>query len=424
MSRHRRPENKVVVPVVGVTAVLTGIAAAIAVPAIAGPEEPPDIPAAAGAPDLGTAMREDLGLTSAQVRARLAAEANAAEAARALRGTLGPSYAGSWFDSSAGRLVVAVTDPARSDRIRAAGARPRVVEHSMAELTGAKRRLDRMGAAVPDAVTGWYVQPGSNSVVVEVDSRQWNTATERMLTGLREQGTPLRVHQAPMAPRPLADIVGGDPFTFGADGGQGRCSIGFSATGPDGSAHFLTAGHCTTAGGTARDIDGQEIGPISESVFDTAGDFGLVDVTDPGSRLTPLVNRQDGTAIEVAGSAQAPVGASICRSGSTTGFFCGEVAAFDQTVNYGNGDIVRGLTRTTVCAEPGDSGGSFISGTQAQGMTSGGSGDCTSGGVTFFQPVNEALQAFGLDLVTTGQSDRRFGAGSDNSDDEGVYGGR
>ena len=35
-------------------------------------------------------------------------------------------------------------------------------------------------------------------------------------------------------------------------------------------------------------------------------------------------------------------------------------------------------------------------------MTSGGSGDCTVGGTTFFQPVNEILQDNNLTLVTTG----------------------
>jgi len=41
-------------------------------------------------------------------------------------------------------------------------------------------------------------------------------------------------------------------------------------------------------------------------------------------------------------------------------------------VNYGSGDVVRGLTRTDICAEAGDSGGPFVSGTQAQGTLSGG----------------------------------------------------
>jgi len=63
---------------------------------------------------------------------------------------------------------------------------------------------------------------------------------------------------------------------------------------------------------------------------------------------------------------------------------------------------VTGLTRTNVCAEGGDSGGPWLSGDQAQGVTSGGSGDCTVGGETFFQPVNEILAINNLTLLTTG----------------------
>jgi len=33
-------------------------------------------------------------------------------------------------------------------------------------------------------------------------------------------------------------------------------------------------------------------------------------------------------------------------------------------------------------------------------VTSGGTGDCRSGGITFFQPINPLLSYFGLQLVT------------------------
>jgi streptogrisin B len=56
------------------------------------------------------------------------------------------------------------------------------------------------------------------------------------------------------------------------------------------------------------------------------------------------------------------------------------------------------LIQTNVCAEPGDSGGPLYDGTKAIGLTSGGSGDCTTGGTTFFQPVTEALSAYGVSL--------------------------
>lgn len=95
------------------------------------------------------------------------------------------------------------------------------------------------------------------------------------------------------------------------------------------------------------------------------------------------------------------MGASVCRSGSTSGWHCGTVEQHDASVSYPDGPV-DGLTRTTVCGELGDSGGSFVAGTQAQGVTSGGSGDCNSGGTTYFQPVNTLLEEFGLTLKTAG----------------------
>ena len=77
------------------------------------------------------------------------------------------------------------------------------------------------------------------------------------------------------------------------------------------------------------------------------------------------------------------------------------ITAKNSTVRYPEG-TVSGLTRTTACAEPGDSGGAWISGNQAQGITSGGNGNCTFGGTTYFQPINPALRAYGLTLTTTG----------------------
>jgi streptogrisin D len=73
------------------------------------------------------------------------------------------------------------------------------------------------------------------------------------------------------------------------------------------------------------------------------------------------------------------------------------VTALNATVNYPQG-TVTGLIRTTVCAEPGDSGGSLYAGTSALGLTSGGSGNCSSGGTTFFQPVTEPLSVFGVSV--------------------------
>jgi hypothetical protein len=66
-------------------------------------------------------------------------------------------------------------------------------------------------------------------------------------------------------------------------------------------------------------------------------------------------------------------------------------------VNYAEG-TVTGLIRTNVCAEGGDSGGALFSGSVALGLTSGGSGNCSSGGTTYFQPVTEVLSRYGVSV--------------------------
>ncbi len=188
--------------------------------------------------------------------------------------------------------------------------------------------------------------------------------------------------------------------------GSGRCSVGFNARSAAGVRYVVTAGHCTNDGGSWSGVGGT-LGPTAGSSFPT-NDYGVIRVTSSAATSTPLVDRYtSGVDVTVIGAVKTPVGGSVCRSGSTTGWRCGTVQAYNQTVNYGGGQVVSGLTRTSACAQPGDSGGAFVSNpgatggrVHAQGVTSGGSGSCSTGGTTFFQPVSEALSAYGLTLYT------------------------
>ena len=115
-------------------------------------------------------------------------------------------------------------------------------------------------------------------------------------------------------------------------------------------------------------------------------------VAKPGS-----VNLYNGSQQDITSAANPVVGQTVRRSGSTTGVHQGRVTALNATVNYAEG-TVRGMIQTTVCAEGGDSGGSLYAGSVALGLTSGGSGNCSSGGTTFFQPVTEALSTYGVSV--------------------------
>ncbi|MGM1062006.1 S1 family peptidase [Saccharothrix sp. Mg75] len=319
-----------------------------------------------------------------------------AEVQRTLGERLGDAYANSWLDPD-GKLVVGITDASRAAEVRAAGAVARTVSRSAAELDSVKSTLDKKAEGVPDSVTGWYVDVVANEVVVSVLGDDAAGLAWARSTG----GSAVRVDRVTEAPRPMWNIIGGQALYFGG----GRCSVGFNARNSAGARFVITAGHCTELGGSVSGTGGA-IGSVVTTSF-PGNDYGTVRVTSSSAVSTALVDRwSSGSDVTVAGSSVTPVGGGICRSGSTTGWRCGSVQATNQTVNYGGGDIVSGLTRTNACAEPGDSGGSVVSnpgsGTrvQAQGLTSGGSGNCSSGGTTFFQPINEVLSATGLALVT------------------------
>jgi len=161
---------------------------------------------------------------------------------------------------------------------------------------------------------------------------------------------------------------------------------------------FVTAGHCGGAGKEVLTASWARMGTVQAASF-PGHDYAWVRL-DAGHNTLGKVNDYAGGTVDVAGSTEAPVGASVCRSGATTGWRCGVIEQKNITVNYGNGDI-PGLVRGTACAEGGDSGGSVLSGNQAQGVTSGRINDCSNGGRFIYQPVNPILSAYGLTLVTS-----------------------
>ncbi|WP_156726198.1 carbohydrate-binding protein [Streptomyces apocyni] len=348
-------------------------------------------------PGLLKAMQRDLGLTATQAKQRLVNEAEAGAVAGALRSTLGADFAGAWVQGAdSARLTVATTDASDVKAIEAKGARAKLVRHSTSELDAAKAELDRAAKkaankSVAQDAPVWFVDLASNSVVVQAVKA---SAAKKLVAAAGVDAALVRVEKTAERPRPLYDIVGGDAYYMGSGG---RCSVGFSIT--RGSQQgFVTAGHCGRAGTTTRGSNQAAQGSFQGSIF-PGRDMAWV-LTNSSWTATPYVRGSGGRLMPVEGSTQSPVGASICRSGSTTGWHCGTIQQHNTSVTYPEGTI-SGVTRTSVCAEPGDSGGSYISGTQAQGVTSGGSGNCRSGGTTFHQPVNPILQQYGLTLKTT-----------------------
>jgi S1-C subfamily serine protease len=246
--------------------------------------------------------------------------------------------------------------------------------------------LDR---AIPFAGTAWGVDTRANQVLVTVDSSVTGARLASVKRAVERLGVSARLVVVAGTFRTDA-VTGGDAIY----GSKYRCSLGFNVR--SGSTYyFLTAGHCGKAEGTwwtsanhstllgsttGSSFPGNDYAIVRYAAgyaYDTQGKVGGVDITSSGNAF---------------------VGENVTRRGSTTGIHSGRVTALNVTVRYQGGGTVRGLIQTTVCAEPGDSGGPLYDGGKALGLTSGGSGNCSSGGTTFFQPVTEALQVYGVSV--------------------------
>ncbi|MFF4157656.1 S1 family peptidase [Streptomyces sp. NPDC001678] len=256
-------------------------------------------------------------------------------------------------------------------------------------------RLASLGMAVESADvpgTAWVVDRAAGSVVVTADS----TVSDEAIAGIRrsagDDADAIRVERTPGTFRKL--LAGGDAIYAPT----WRCSVGFNVR-KGNTYYFLTAGHCTQGKPQyyTNSSHTTSIGPTTGTSF-PGNDYGIVQYTNGTIPHPSEVDLYNGGSQRITTAGNATVGQRVQRSGSTTGVHGGTVTGLNATVNYGNGQVVRGLIKTDVCAEPGDSGGALFAGSTALGLTSGGSGNCSSGGTTFFQPVTKALGAYGVSV--------------------------
>jgi streptogrisin C len=197
---------------------------------------------------------------------------------------------------------------------------------------------------------------------------------------------------ASAAPAP----IGGGSILFNPIGSSGtQCTVAFAATG--GGREYLIAGAgCGTTTSTQLYSGGNVlVGPV---VGGLDGGYVVVAVTNTAAwDVVGSINAPGGR-YPIAGSVETPVGGRVCLLSHTAGITCGTVTAKNVTISYPEGTI-SGLTRTNVCPQPRSI--AFVTGNQAQGVPfGGGSGICTTGGTSFFFPVNRILSAYRLTLLT------------------------
>lgn len=276
------------------------------------------------------------------------------------------------------RMLAAVVALIATSALVAPSSAPAATKQaSKGQLAAASHAVEQSGVRG----IAWHVDAATNSVVVTADSSVSSGEVARIQRTAGANAGAVRIERTAGVFRPL--VSAGDAIY----GNRYRCSLGFNVV--SGSTYyFLTAGHCGKSEKTwyTSATRSTVIGPTLGSSF-PGDDYALV--------------RYDNTSLAHPGGytvADAFVGETVTRKGSTTGIHSGRVTALNAAVRYQGGGTVRGMIQTTVCAEPGDSGGPLYDGTAALGLTSGGSGDCRTGGTTFFQPVREAANAYGVTI--------------------------
>ncbi|QGN49382.1 S1 family peptidase [Micromonospora sp. WMMD558] len=321
--------------------------------------------------------------------AQAAPAAASPDAAATLAERLGDRAAGTYAGAN-GKMVVAVTDAVAARQVAAAGATPKIVTRGAAELNRATAELERT-AKIPG--TAWWVDPATNQVVVSVDSTVTGAKLERVKAAAARTNGAVRIEAEAGV---LSTRISGGQAIYA--GGGGRCSLGFNVRSSSGVKYFITAGHCTNISSNWYSNSAQTslLGTRAGSSF-PGNDYGIVRYSNQTTTQPGNVYLWNGSYRDITGAANAYVGQSAQRSGSTTGLRSGSVTALNATVNYAEGSV-SGLIRTNICAQPGDSGGSLFSGSTALGLTSGGSGNCSTGGTTYFQPVTEVLSRYGVSV--------------------------
>ncbi|MGH3241470.1 MAG: S1 family peptidase, partial [Spirillospora sp.] len=268
----------------------------------------------------------------------------------------------------------------------AASASPATVAPGGARLEKVMAALKR-DATVPG--TAWGVDPAAGQVVLTMDDTVKGAKLKKVRAAASAHGAAVRTERVPGRFRPFT--LGGEPIYSKL----GRCKLGFNVR--KGSAfYFITAGHCTSTATEWYADPGltKLLGTTAGSSF-PGNDYGFIAKYASAPEDTRGGVILAGRFHDITSAGNATVGLKVTRAGDLP--HTGTVNALNQTVNYQEGSV-SGLIRTNLCAEPGDSGGPVFAGGLAIGVISGGSGNCSSGGTTFVQPITEPLQVYGLEI--------------------------
>ena len=368
-------------------------------------------------PELAEALARDLKISPQEYLDRAALAQELSTYASDFRASRPADFAGAWLGPD-GNAVVAVTSQDAAQAVAKDGfdttqapVSADGLEKSLADLNAWIASLPREVAA---QINGTSIDILDNQIVLDVANspigRALNLPT--LLANLKvtlSPGATVPADPSPMGGDTYVTTVGPIAETSPTD--ISICSFGFNATDSAGKPVNLSAGHCnpnaaTGEGGApvylpnpADVANSTQIGTFERSSLGLASslDWSVIALNDNGTSSgldRPTVRGANGSTVPITGTASPVVGAPVCKSGQSSSFTCGLVAA-DRVetqlfLDDGTSRTVRGFA-STACTLSGDSGGAIVTGTLALGITSG----SNSGGAPDCTEANLALAQFG-----------------------------
>lgn len=294
-----------------------------------------------------------------------------------------PSYAGIYFDQAAGGVIdIATTDdPARMAdlaKLAPVGAEVRI---RMVQYT--THELEALQASVTSDWQAWR-DSGVNLASIGIDVKA-NLLRVSVVDLSQDVKGRIEAKYGP-----ALDVVLGEEVQAGACASRTNCAAplkgGLSITGggwvctsgfggkldSTGSLRLITAGHCLkNSGAVTWSHNGVAIGKALVHYYysNSTADAGLIAWSESGARNRVYASSHLDILSSMTNATQV-VGATVCRSGKSSGWRCGTIASTNVDTSV-SGVLILHMWWTNYPSTGGDSGGPMMdNGTKAMGIFS------------------------------------------------------
>lgn len=271
------------------------------------------------------------------------------------------------------------------------------VNHSFNELNTINNLVSNYISKNNNVVKGCYIDVLNNSVVIELEkltSNNINETNKELLLGNYYKANTINYEQYIFPKEHITTLKSGQSITVSNGIGFGTCSTGFR-TQYNNNNGYVTAGHCVK--GSLAIQTGSVM--LAQFTNNQNYDYGFVAFNSDYTMNNNLIATSTGiTKLAVVNYCPTiTTNMAIAKSGSATNYTSGKVKGLNQTASYISGYTIKGLVKSNVQSDDGDSGAPvFIPRTDANGgaipigvLSGGATGIFGLYSITYFTSIND-----------------------------------